>query len=69
MWSFGVGLFMIELAPNSLRLVAVYGFANGGAILFLGALIGDWVDKTSRLAGLFIVILRCARLVPFLFRN
>ncbi|KAJ8314091.1 hypothetical protein KUTeg_008652 [Tegillarca granosa] len=49
MWSFGVGLFLIELAPESLRLTATYGFSSGGAILLFGAIVGDWVDNTPRL--------------------
>ncbi|KAK3603585.1 hypothetical protein CHS0354_017299 [Potamilus streckersoni] len=49
MWAFGVGLFMVEIAPESLRLTAIYGFATGIAILFAGALLGDWIDKTPRL--------------------
>ncbi|KAJ8314094.1 hypothetical protein KUTeg_008655 [Tegillarca granosa] len=49
MWQFGVGLFLIDLAPESLQLTAIYGFASGGAVLLFGALIGDWVDNTARL--------------------
>ena len=51
MWSFGVGLFMVIISPESLRLTAIYGFASGGAILLLGALVGDWIDRTPRLKG------------------
>lgn len=51
MWSFGVGLFMIELAPESLQLVASYGFSKGAAVLLFAAIIGDWVDSTPRLRG------------------
>jgi iron-regulated transporter 1 len=54
MWSFGVGLFMIELAPESLQLVATYGFSKGAAVLLFGAIIGDWVDSTPRLRGRYI---------------
>ncbi|XP_067649889.1 ferroportin-like [Haliotis asinina] len=49
MWWFGTGLFLIELSPNSLQLTASYGLSTGLSILLLGALIGDWVDKTARL--------------------
>jgi len=52
MWQFGVGLFLVIIAPDSLLLTAIYGFAMGAAILLLGPLVGDWVDKTSRLTGL-----------------
>ncbi|KAL5007813.1 hypothetical protein ScPMuIL_016619 [Solemya velum] len=49
MWAFGVGMFMIEVSPESLQLTAIYGFSSGGAILFFGALVGDWIDNTARL--------------------
>ncbi|XP_064614656.1 solute carrier family 40 member 1-like [Liolophura sinensis] len=49
MWSFGVGLFLIELEPDSLQLTAVYGLCQGAAVLLLGSLIGSWVDRTARL--------------------
>ena len=51
MWSFAVGLFLITLSPESLRLTAIYGFVSGGAILVLGAIIGDAVDRYPRLRG------------------
>ena len=51
MWHFSVGLYLVYLDNKSLRLAAIYGFANGGAILLFGSLIGDWVDKNQRLKG------------------
>ena len=51
MWSFAVGLFLINLSPESLRLTAIYGFVSGGCILLLGSLIGNQVDKKPRLRG------------------
>lgn len=51
MWSFGVGLFLISLSPDSLQLPAVYGFSSGGATLLFAGLIGYWVDNTPRLTG------------------
>ncbi|XP_033762324.1 solute carrier family 40 member 1-like isoform X1 [Pecten maximus] len=75
MWSFGVGIFLVQLEPISLRLVAVYGFANGGAILLLGAIVGDWVDKTARLsAAKWTLVIQnlsvclCSILVYFVFQ-
>ncbi|XP_014778449.1 solute carrier family 40 protein member 1 isoform X2 [Octopus bimaculoides] len=49
MWSFSVGLFLIEIAPENLRLTATYGLLSGIMIFFMGAIIGNWVDKTERL--------------------
>lgn len=52
MWQFGIGLFLIELEPDSLQLVAIYGFISGAMTLLLSTLIGDWVDRTARLKGI-----------------
>ncbi|XP_059822842.1 solute carrier family 40 member 1 [Hypanus sabinus] len=49
MWHFAVAVFLVELYGNSLLLTAVYGLVVAGSVLLLGAIIGDWVDKTSRL--------------------
>ncbi|XP_069115704.1 ferroportin-like [Argopecten irradians] len=49
MWWFGVGLFLVEVTPHSLQLTALYGFSNGGAMLLLAAVIGDWIDRSNRL--------------------
>ena len=53
MWWFGIGLFLIEVTPNSLQLTATYGFTNGGALLLLSAVVGDIIDRTARLSGRF----------------
>ncbi|KFO27963.1 solute carrier family 40 member 1 [Fukomys damarensis] len=49
MWHFAVSVFLVELYGNSLLLTAVYGLVVAGSVLVLGAIIGDWVDKNSRL--------------------
>ncbi|XP_065525965.1 solute carrier family 40 member 1 [Lathamus discolor] len=49
MWHFAVSVFLVELYGNSLLLTAVYGLVVAGSVLLLGAVIGDWVDKNSRL--------------------
>ena len=51
MWQFAVGLFLVDLSPGSLRLTASYGFATGGTILLLGAVVGNWIDNNPRLKG------------------
>lgn len=51
MWSFAVGMFMIALSPDSLRLTAIYGLTGGLAILLTGAILGDWVDSYPRMRG------------------
>ena len=58
MWFFGGGIFMVELAPENLRLVSIYGFVLSISVIFLGAPIGNWIDKSKRLtaAKLFLAI-------------
>ncbi|KAL4222198.1 hypothetical protein ACF0H5_018235 [Mactra antiquata] len=51
MWQFGVGLFLVIIAPESLLLTAIYGFVMGAAILLFGPMVGDWVDRTARLSA------------------
>ena len=49
LWAFGAGIFMNLLAPQNLRLVAIYGFATSVSVIIFGAMIGSWIDKTTRL--------------------
>ena len=58
MWFFGGGIFMVELAPENLRLVSIYGFVLSISVIFLGAPIGNWIDRSKRLtaAKLFLAI-------------
>ena len=58
LWSFGAGIFMVRLAPESLRLVSIYGLVLSVSVIVFGAFIGDLIDKTKRLtaAKLFLAI-------------
>ncbi|XP_052286243.1 solute carrier family 40 member 1-like isoform X2 [Dreissena polymorpha] len=49
MWMFGVGMFMVIIAPDNLRVTAVFGLSSCAAMLLFGPLVGHWVDKTPRL--------------------
>ncbi len=51
MWSFAVGMFMIDLSPDTLRLTAIYGLAGGLAITLTGPIMGNWVDRYPRMKG------------------
>ena len=51
MWHFAIGLYLVFLSNQSLRLAAVYGFSVGGSILLFGGVVGNWVDKNGRLQG------------------
>ena len=58
LWSFGAGIFMVELAPENLRLVSIYGLVLSVSVIIFGAFIGDWIDKSKRLtaAKLFLAV-------------
>lgn len=45
MWEFAVGLYMINVWPDSLLLPAVYGVVESSSIAMFGPLIGQWVDR------------------------
>lgn len=47
MWEFSVGLYMINLWPNSLILAAVYGAVESASSALLGPLVGKWVDMLT----------------------
>lgn len=49
MWMFAGGIFLLEVTPGSLRLAAIYGAALALTVIILGAPVGRWVDRTSRL--------------------
>lgn len=44
-----MGLFMIQVWPNSLLLVAIYGLVETASVATLGVLVGNLVDKCPRL--------------------
>ncbi|KAJ8533790.1 hypothetical protein K7X08_007114 [Anisodus acutangulus] len=45
MWEFSVGLYMINIWPDSLLLTAAYGVVESASIGVFGPLIGQWVDR------------------------
>lgn len=49
MWEFAVGLLMLEIWPDSLLLVAIYGLVETASVATLGVLVGELVDKLPRL--------------------
>ncbi|XP_035827010.1 solute carrier family 40 member 1 [Aplysia californica] len=59
MFAFSLGLFLIDVSPDSLQLTATHGLCIGAAVLLLASLLGDWVDRTPRLkAALMSMILQ-----------
>ena len=47
MWEFSVGLYMINIWPNSLLLAAVYGVVETASTAFLGPSIGQWLGRLT----------------------
>ncbi|KAK6778299.1 hypothetical protein RDI58_025017 [Solanum bulbocastanum] len=47
MWEFSVGLYMINVWPDSLLLTAAYGVVESGSTALFGPLIGQWVDRLT----------------------
>ncbi|KAG5582232.1 hypothetical protein H5410_052859 [Solanum commersonii] len=47
MWEFSVGLYMINIWPDSLLLTAAYGVVESGSTALFGPLIGQWVDRLT----------------------
>ena len=48
MWGFAVGIYFISLNPTNLQGVAANGIMLNLAVIFFGAAIGDWIDRTPR---------------------
>lgn len=56
MWEFAIGLILLQLHPDSLILVAVFGLMDSGAQFIAGPYIGSYVD---RYAALLLLSLKC----------
>ena len=58
MWNFASGLFLMGLMGDDLRLVGIYGFAKCFTVIMLGAVIGNWIDRSNRLisAKIFLAL-------------
>eukprot|EP00094_Tigriopus_californicus_P010640 TCALIF_10264-PA protein Name:"Similar to SLC40A1 Solute carrier family 40 member 1 (Homo sapiens)" AED:0.13 eAED:0.13 QI:0/0/0/0.85/1/1/7/0/485 len=50
-WWFAGGLYMMELAPENLRLTATYGLILSATVILLGATLGRWIDDSKRLTA------------------
>lgn len=47
MWEFSVGLYMINIWPDSLLFTAVYGVVEATSTALFGPFIGKWVDQLT----------------------
>ena len=50
-WEFAIGLFILEVFPNSLLPVAAYGVAEGLVKMLGGGHAGAWIDRSDRLTA------------------
>ncbi|XP_043549570.1 solute carrier family 40 member 1-like isoform X4 [Chiloscyllium plagiosum] len=57
MWHFAVSLFLVELNNNSLLLPAVFGLAVSSSLILFGALVGNWVDRNTRMKVVQVALL------------
>ena len=55
-WAFAVGIFMNKLAPENLRVVAIYGFVISISVIIFGAQIGNWIDRNKRLLAAKVLL-------------
>jgi len=56
MWEFSVGLYMINIWPESLLYGAIYGAVESASIAVFGPIIGKLVDKLSSLKVRTIIV-------------
>ncbi|KVH94900.1 hypothetical protein Ccrd_003042 [Cynara cardunculus var. scolymus] len=52
MWEFSVGLYMINVWPNSLLMAAAYGVVESASTTLFGPLVGQWIDNSTYPKGL-----------------
>ncbi|KAJ8647684.1 hypothetical protein MRB53_000707 [Persea americana] len=45
MWEFSVGLYMINVWPDSLLFAAIYGVVESASTALFGSIVGKWVDR------------------------
>ncbi|KAD6120318.1 hypothetical protein E3N88_11589 [Mikania micrantha] len=46
-WEFSVGLYMINVWPDSLLMAAAYGVVESASTTLFGPLVGQWVDNST----------------------
>ena len=53
MWNFAIGIFLVNISGLNLTLTAALGVGTSIATIFLAALIGDAIDRSDRLKGIY----------------
>ncbi|KAM0028154.1 putative ferroportin-1, MFS transporter superfamily [Helianthus debilis subsp. tardiflorus] len=46
-WEFSVGLYMINIWPDSLLMAAAYGVVESASTTLFGPLVGQWIDNST----------------------
>lgn len=57
MWEFSVGLYMINVWPDSLALAAAYGVVESASMALFGPVVGRLVDKFTYIKARFSLYL------------
>ena len=57
MWSFAVGLYLVQITPGSLQLSAIYGLVLSFSAIVFSPIVGEWIDKNGRLKVVRILLL------------
>lgn len=56
MWEFSVGLYMINVWPDSLLFAAIYGVVESASIALFGSIVGKWVDRFT-----YVQVISCSK--------
>lgn len=64
MWEFSVGLYMINLWPDSLLFAAIYGVVESASTALFGPLVGQLVDRFS-----YKKVSKCLKLCYIVYIN
>ena len=65
-WAFSLGVFINKLYPDSLRVVAIYGFVVSVSLIIFGASVGKWIDQNRRwLAAKLCLLVETFDFLPF----
>lgn len=58
MWQFALSIALGSIGNQNMQLTAISGLVNSIVVLFFGATVGRWIDRTGRLKGK--TVLRCS---------
>ncbi|KAJ0743269.1 putative ferroportin-1 [Helianthus annuus] len=72
-WEFSVGLYMINIWPDSLLMAAAYGVVESASTTLFGPLVGQWIDNSTYPKGWWLKLFwgpkQILKLEPFLIKR